>query len=92
MLYICYVNKTLGASGGQHSDGKRLKANGGNDYQEVVTRKLTVPNPFAKAENLCLTQRRSRKPRVKWRQNKYFYYDSICSTKRELCLCVRRKR
>jgi hypothetical protein len=47
---------TLGASGGQHSGGERLKTNSGNDYREVVTRKLAVPNPFAKAENLCLTQ------------------------------------
>jgi len=34
---------------------KRLTANSGNDYREVVTRKLAVPNPFAEAENLCLT-------------------------------------
>jgi len=24
-------------------------------YQEVVSRKIAVPNPFARAENLCLT-------------------------------------
>ena len=30
----------LGASGGRHSDGEQLKTNSGNDYQEVVTRKL----------------------------------------------------
>ena len=41
----------LGASGGQHSGGERLKANSGNDYQEMATRKLAVPNPFAKAQN-----------------------------------------
>jgi len=39
-----------------------LKANSGNDYREVVTRKIAVPNPFAKAENLWLTLRRSREP------------------------------
>ena len=41
----------LGASGGRHSSGERLKAKSGNDCREVVTRKLAVPNPFAKAEN-----------------------------------------
>jgi hypothetical protein len=45
---------TLGASGGQHGGGERLKANSGNDYREVVTIKIAVPNPFARAENLCL--------------------------------------
>jgi len=47
---------TLGASGGRHSGGERLKANSGNDYREMVTRKIAVPNPLAKAENLCLTR------------------------------------
>jgi hypothetical protein len=44
-----------GASGGQHSGGERLKANSGNDYREMATRKRAVQNPLAKAENLCLT-------------------------------------
>jgi hypothetical protein len=35
--------------------GKRLTAYCGNDYREMVTKKLAVPNPFAKAEILCLT-------------------------------------
>ena len=48
---------SLGASGGRHSGGRRLKANGGNDYQEVVTRKLAVLNSFAKAKNLYPTLR-----------------------------------
>jgi len=47
---------TLGASGGRHSSGERLKAKSGSDYREEVTRKLAVPNPFAKAENLRLTK------------------------------------
>ena len=47
---------TLGASGGRHRGERRLTANSGNDYREVVTRKLAVLNPFTKAENLCLTQ------------------------------------
>jgi len=48
--------RTLGASGGRHGGGERLKANSGNDYREVVAIKLAVPNPFAKTENLCLTR------------------------------------
>ena len=43
---------TLGASAGDTADGERLKAKSGNNYREVVTRKLAVLNPFAKAENL----------------------------------------
>jgi len=46
---------TLGASGGRHSGGEKLKANSGNDYREMVIRKIAVPNPFAKVKNLCLT-------------------------------------
>ena len=47
---------SLCASGGRHSGGERLKANSGNDYREVVTRQLAVPNPFVETENLCLTR------------------------------------
>lgn len=36
----------LGASGGRHSGGKRLKANSGNDYREAVTRKLAGRIPL----------------------------------------------
>ena len=47
--------KTLGASGGRHSDEEQLKANSGNDYQEMVTGKIAVPNPFEKAPKLYPT-------------------------------------
>ena len=46
--------RALGASDGRHSGGEQLKANSGNDYREVVTRKLAVPNPFAKAKKFVL--------------------------------------
>ena len=42
----------------------------------MVTRKTAVPDPFARAENLYLTLRRSRKPRVKWRQILIFLFMS----------------
>ena len=46
---------TLGASDGRHSRRRGLKANSGNDYREMVTRRLAVLNPFAKAKKLYLT-------------------------------------
>jgi len=55
----------LGASGGRHSGKERLKANCGEDYREVVTRKLAVLPLFAKAKkfvlNVLVRHSRSRK-------------------------------
>jgi hypothetical protein len=59
--------RALGASGGQRNGGERLKASSGNVYGEVVTRKISVPNPFSKAENLCLTQRQDTREAVRAR-------------------------
>ena len=62
---------TLDASGGHHCDGGRLKANSGNDYREVVTRKLAVPNPFAKSKQLYLTlTRQDTREAIRARHNK----------------------
>jgi len=47
----------LGASGERHSGGERLKANSGNDYREVVTRKLAVLIPLQKHKMIFLTLR-----------------------------------
>jgi hypothetical protein len=45
--------RPLGASGGRHSGGKRLKANSGKDYQEVVTTKISSSKSFCGSRKIA---------------------------------------
>ena len=59
MLYICFVNYTLGASVSETTNGERLTAIASNDSVRTEQKNSSTES-LCKSQKLYLTQRRSR--------------------------------